>query len=362
MLNREGIILANEKIPTVTVIIPMYNMEKYIEECLQSLLNQTLKNFEVIVVDDVSTDKSLAVAEKMIPAFEEKNLQLSTITLTQNSGCPGIPRNVAMDFAKGKYIYFLDSDDFLDETALEDFYKVAEEFKADVVHSEKCFVYEKINGEMTDSISSTQTGEFVEKPTLETMDIGQRINDFTNKRYLWWGCNKLFSRKFLTENNIKFSNMTAFEDLIFTFQCVICAKKYVRVPFVNYHYRIRENSLSHQGIDGIGHSLNMFEGVRILDDFMNGKKFFQKNLKYRYAVLDFVVQDILDMVSENFFVLSNLDPAEVFDYFAKGIFSKDPDKNVALTSYLFTTMNIYKLFVKQQAAEIVRLKKILQNK
>ena len=118
--------MSKKENPLVSVIIPMYNAEEYIEECLQNLLNQTLKNFEVIVVDDCSTDKSLEVAEKMIPAFNEKNLKLVTLTLSQNSGCPGIPRNVAMEHAKGKYIYFMDSDDFLDETALEDFYKVAE--------------------------------------------------------------------------------------------------------------------------------------------------------------------------------------------------------------------------------------------
>ena len=161
--------------PNVSVIIPMYNAEKYVGECLKSLLNQTLKNIEIILVDDCSTDNSLAVAEKFIPAFEANDKQLLTATLTKNSGCPGIPRNFGIDFAKGKYIYFLDSDDFLDDTALEDFYNVAEEFNADVVHSEKCFVYENINGEMTDSVASTQTGEFVEKPTLETYDTGKRF-------------------------------------------------------------------------------------------------------------------------------------------------------------------------------------------
>ena len=155
--------------------------------------------------------------------------------------------------------------------------------------------------------------------------------------------------------------MTAFEDCIFAFRCVVSAKNYVRVPFISYHYRIRENSQSHQGINGIGQSLNLFEGVRVLDDFMSNRKFFQKNLKYRYAVLDFLFQEILDITAENFFITSNLEPAEIFNYFAKEIFSKNTN-NVALTSYLFTTLNVYKLLVNRQAAEIVQLKKILKDK
>ena len=112
--------MAEEKIPAVSVIIPMYNTEKYITECLNSLLNQTLENFEVIVVDDCSTDNSFAIAEKFIPAFESKNKTLVTVKFIQNSGCPGIPRNFAINTSKGKYIYFLDSDDFLDKNVLEE--------------------------------------------------------------------------------------------------------------------------------------------------------------------------------------------------------------------------------------------------
>ena len=215
---------------------------------------------------------------------------------------------------------------------------------------------------MTDSIASTQTGEFVEKPTLETMNIGERVGDFINKRYVWWCWNKLIRRKFLAENDIKFSNMTAFEDLIFAFMCVVSAKNYVRVPFTNYHYRIRKNSLSHKSTDVVERSLNLFEGVKTLNDFMNNIKFFKDNSNYKYAMLDFIIQDRLDTLSKNFFIDGKLDPAEVFDYFAREIFSTNPKNNVALTSYLFTSMNIYKLLVNQQTEEIIRLKKLLQDK
>ena len=351
----------SEKIPAVSVIIPLYNAENFIGECLTSLLNQTLKNIEIIVVDDCSTDNSLAVTEKFIPAFEAKNKNLVTITLTQNSGCPGIPRNVALDYANGKYIYFIDSDDFLDDTALENFFNVAEKFNADVVHAEKAFFYEEINGEFQDKIFSTQTGEFVDKPTLETFDIAARVTDFIKGRYLWWGCNKLFRREFLLENEIKFPPITTFEDLIFTFPCVVNAKNYVRVPFVNYHYRIRKGSLSHGAPSTVSTSLNLLEAFYTLDSFMAGKKFFVENPKYRYAMLDFFAQIFLNAISENLFIIKNLTPAEVYEFYCREIFSLNPQKNIPLTTYLFTLTNIYKLAIKRQAGEIAQLKKTLSE-
>ena len=334
--------MPNETTPAVSVIIPMYNTEKYIGECLQSLLNQTLKNFEVIVVDDCSTDKSLEVAEKMVPDFESKKLKLSTVTLTQNSGCPGIPRNIAMEFAKGKYIYFLDSDDFLDKTALEDFYKVAEKFQADVVHAEKYFEYRENEGE---NLFSTQVGEFVNKPKFDTSDIVKRTTNFVEKKYLWSCCNKLFRRKFLIKNKIKFPETTISDDLIFAFMCVVCAKNYVRVPFVNYHYRIHEGALSQSPFTTESISLNLMEGVYFLDSFMRRQKFFIKNPNCMYAVIDFFNQSFLDVISESLFGTQETAPGEVYALYCEEIFSLDPPKTVPLSAYLFISMNIFKMFV-----------------
>ena len=103
--------MANEEVPAVSVIIPIYNAEKYIEQCLKSLLNQTLKNFEVIVIDDCSTDNSAKIVEKFMD-LQDWQERFSFAQISPNTGRPGIPRNIAIKHAKGKYIYFLDSDDF----------------------------------------------------------------------------------------------------------------------------------------------------------------------------------------------------------------------------------------------------------
>ena len=321
-------------LPDISVIVAMYNAGNFIEECLQSLLNQTLKNIEVIVVDDCSTDNSVSVVKN----FSDERL---TLTKTpRNSGYPGIPRNTALNTARGKYITFVDSDDFLDDNALEKLFNAAEKFDAEVVHVEKCFTLK--DGEV--SVESTQEN-FVEVPTLETDDIGQRVIDFTNKKYMWWACNKLFRRDFLIKNNIKFAAMTTYEDLIFTFQCVAGAKNYLRIPDNFYHYRIRRDSLSRKSTDGIEIAKNLIEAVIVLDKFMSARKFFIDNPKYRYAVLDFFVPNQLEKVAHNLMVFNNFTAAEVYAFFAKEIFSVKPNENVALTSYLFTTAGLFKLMI-----------------
>ena len=89
-----------------------------------------------------------------------------------------------MEAARGKYVYFLDADDLLTETALEELYNVAENFNADVVHAEKTFAFFDEDGISCAEPISFQTGEFVTAPTLETFDLEKRVTDFIGKRYL----------------------------------------------------------------------------------------------------------------------------------------------------------------------------------
>ena len=332
-----------EKNFAVTVIIPMYNAEKFIGECLTSLAKQTFQNFEIIIVDDCSTDNSLNFALRFSEIFGGR---LRVAKLSENSGSPGIPRNFALEAARGRYVYFLDGDDFLTETALEKLYDVAKKFDADVVHSEKCFTIRYANGEKIVRTASTQNGKFVTEPTLETFDIAQRMTDFTQMRYLWWACNKLFRLKLLRENKITFPAIKCWEDFVFAFEALVTAKNYVRVPFISYCYRIRENSLAHKDRDII-ELLEIIIGlVGALDRFMDGRKFFHDNPKYRYEVLDFFLQKKLEIVAKNFSVVNNFSPAEVFDFFREKVFSAKSGVNAALAAYLFVAYSKLKLEVE----------------
>ena len=333
--------MTKKNYPAISVIVAMYNAEKYIGECLTSLTEQTFQNFDVIVVDDCSTDSSCALVENFSAMFGDR---LKIAKLAKNSGCAGIPRNFALQAARGKYVYFLDSDDLLTATALEELYTVAENFGADVVHAEKCLAFFDADGKSSAEVISNQSGNFVTEPTLETFDIGARVTAFTQKKFLWQVWGKLYRRKLIVDNKITFPALRSFEDFVFVFKCLTAAKNYVRVPFVSYYYRIRKNSLSHKTADGVKISLTAIEVVKELDKFMGGQKFFRDNPQHRYAILDFFIQERLEVIAKNFFVTSNLSPEEVFDFFREKIFSSKPEDNVALTSYLFVAANIFKLY------------------
>lgn len=340
--------------PSVSVIIPMYNAEKYIEQCLQSLLSQTLKNFEVIVVDDCSTDKSFAIVEKLSKNFIG-NKKLILGKTSQNTGWSSLPRNFALDMAEGKYVTFMDNDDFMEPTALEELYKLAEEFNADVVHPEKCIMQLESNGQLSKRIDSIQKSNFVDKPTLETSDISERIAKFINRQTHWWIWNKLYRRKFLVENNLKFPPMQTFEDMVFSFYCIILAKNYVRVPNLVYNWRVRSDSHSHKGVDGVTLVRRATDVMKYLDDFMSRQKYFLDNPSERFSVLDFFMQERFQKFGEGMFVKFKATPGEIYDILNKELFMKKFPDTAAMTSFLFVASSLYKSFSDAQTKKIAYL-------
>ncbi|MBQ7454327.1 MAG: glycosyltransferase family 2 protein [Selenomonadaceae bacterium] len=341
----------------VSVIVAMYNAEKYIGECLTSLANQTFKDFEVIVVDDCSTDNSIEAVKNFFADFGDR---LKLAKLSKNSGNAGTPRNFALKAARGKYIYFLDSDDFLTTTALEELYNVAENFNADVVHGDKCLSFFDGEDKLNAELMINQTGAFVTEPTLETFDIGERVTGFVQKKFFWWACNKLFRRQMLVDNKITFPPTTTFEDFVFAFKSLVAAKNYVRVPFVSYYYRLRENSLSKKKVtSGENFMGNIIINVSELNNFMSDRKFFRDNPIYTYSVIDFFMKYQLEQFTEKIFLSTDYDVGTVYDFLTRKIFSVNPKENVALTSYLFVATNILSIYTNQQAAEIDALKRQL---
>lgn len=334
--------------PAVSVIVPLYNAERYVGECLTSLANQTFTDFEVIVADDCSTDNSLTVVQKFFAVFDNR---LTVLKLSQNSGAPGIPRNFALNVACGEYVFFLDADDLLDKNTLENFYTAAKKFDADVVHAERSLSFTEKRGQIEAGFFVFQTGEFVTAPTLETFDTGERVKDFLGKRYLWWACNKLFRRKFLVDNAINFRALPRFEDFIFALKCLIAAENYVRVPFVDYYYRIRTGSLSHKIYDAAEISDDLVKIFRALADFLDGEKFFRDNFRYKYPILDLFMREQFDWVSKSFFTENHFDPAELFELLRLKIFSRESEDNAALTTYLFVAANLLTLRANQNITE-----------
>ncbi len=321
------------KNPAVSVIIPMYNAEKFIEPCLNSLLHQTFDDFEVLVADDCSTDQSPTIVKSFVEKFGGRLIPIKT---KKNSGAAGFPRNLALKSARGKYITYLDADDLLTKTAIEELFDAAEQFDAEVVHVER--YYEMPDGADQIFVRTLQTPPLVDTPTLETDDIGDRIERFTQKKFLWWACNKFFRRDFLIKHKIEFPRVNMFEDLCFFIQALVHSKNYVRIPNVIYIYRIRPDSLSHDPPHPFDITRNMIDVFRVLDKFLSSQDFFLRNRRYRYMLLDFFVRQRVGLVSKNIYAQS--DAAEIDEYLRRNVFNVRPEENIALTSHLFDLVNV----------------------
>lgn len=280
--------------PKISVIIPLYNAERFIRQCLVSVLASKLKDYEVLVVDDCSTDNSVAEVEKILPHFDGRLKILST---EKNSGGAGIPRNVGIKNAAGKYVTFVDNDDFILPTALENFFEVAEIFQADVVHTEMYFAFKDAgNSNFTRkdlTLEKYEAGEFVCVPTLESADLRERIRRYTDNKFFWVPWGKFYRREFLTENKIDFPQMRFSEDMVFCFKCLCLAEKYLRAPLVTNINRVRKGSNSQYVFsprEGSALWLSvMTTAVNLADEFMNGLEFFRANPDVRNSALKFFI-------------------------------------------------------------------------
>ena len=186
--------------------------------------------------------------------------------------------------------------------------------------------------------------------------------DVMERKYSYWVWNKLFRREFLLENNIKFPAINISEDYVFTIMCFTCAKQCVRIPFIGHHYRRNETSVTHSETTLIKYSWNLVEGVYLLDNFMQNKKFFIENPNYRYLAIEFFYKLFSDKISKYVFEGLDLNPGEMYVGNHDTVFSLNPQKTMPLASYLFVSNTIYEWLLKQQAAEIERLQKLLQDK
>lgn len=174
--------------PDISVIIPVYNVENYLGECLDSILNQSFKNLEVICVNDGSTDNSLKILES-----HAKNDSRVKIISQENNG-PGYARNVGLKYAKGEYVLFVDSDDFISNDSLNDLYNNAVSNNSDLVlfdnqefdETENTFKFYSYIPE--DYFANVNYNHF----TFNYMDVKDTV---LNRYYI--AASKLFKREFL---------------------------------------------------------------------------------------------------------------------------------------------------------------------
>lgn len=198
----------------VSVIIPVYNAEKYLKECLDSVISQSLKEIEIICIDDGSTDNSLEILKE----YTQNDNRI--IVLQQKNSGAGVARNRGLKIAKGEYLSFLDSDDFFDKQMLMKSYCEAVKHNADIVmfrHNR----YDEGNDKFYRLSHMMNPNNF---PKIEIFNVEDMESNFYFSIYGWtW--DKLFKKSLINNYNLRFQTVRIYNDMFFTYSAVVAATK-----------------------------------------------------------------------------------------------------------------------------------------
>lgn len=228
--------------PLISVVIPVYNVERYLRQCVDSVLAQTVKDIEIVLVDDESPDGCPAICD----AYASSQSRIKVVH--KRNGGLGMARNSGIERASGRYIFFLDSDDYLPPDALEILLRTAERERADVVHG-------RLNRFVTPGVfSATVRGSLpvvirdrnaLRRVALCTFGYADCIAD---ARYSFEGsaCAALYRREFLESFNLRFLSERQYisEDYIFNYDCALRASCICQTGDTVYHYRVNPDSLT----------------------------------------------------------------------------------------------------------------------
>lgn len=219
----------------LSIIVPVYNVEKYLPVCLDSIINQTYGNWELIIVDDASTDKS----PNIITDYASRSNKIVPIYLENNTGV-GNARNKGIEIAKGRYIGFVDADDWIDQN----FYK---KLVGSIIKDSSDIAICGVKTEYLNSKSSIYRYQYMDSICIDhNYALRLLVNSHNMDQFISPIVpNKIYLTSFLKKHNLIFDPSKSFQDDFFTFFCMIYAEKISLVPEVYYHYFQRPNSITH---------------------------------------------------------------------------------------------------------------------
>ncbi len=218
----------------VSVIIPVYNVENYLRECLNHITNQSLRDIEIICINDGSTDDS----QNILNEFSENDSRIQIIS-QKNQGL-GATRNKGITLAKGEYVYFMDGDDYLELTALEELYKISEKYNLD-------FAMFKLNN-FNETTKETANNDYYTMPYLKKR-VEDRVFNYSDVKdiALKLAVNSpgnFFKREFILD--LRFPEGLLYEDNVFFTQALFKAERIYFYDKFLYNRRIRDDSLSNK--------------------------------------------------------------------------------------------------------------------
>lgn len=293
----------------VSVIVPVYNMEKYLGFCLSSLVRQTFKDFEIIVVNDGSNDNS----KEIIEYYKNKYPKLVRAYSFDNQGISKT-RNYGIDVAKGEYIAFIDSDDYVEIDFLEEMYNYIKKSNADISVCDYYTVNEK------DDIKEVLIEDFSISSIRENPQLLWKVNSSP------W--NKLYKKDLFKD--MKFE-VIKYEDLLLVTKILCCGEKIVKVNKCLNYYRIRENSETTVVDKRVFDILKILEMLNLFFKENNLDKKFYREIEYFniYRIMMYVIQQRYQVdkeIRESFIDKSFEFLNTNFPNWKKNIYYKDRNK------------------------------------
>ncbi len=213
---------------SLSIIIPVYNVERYLPVCLESIVQQHLADYEVIMVDDGSTDGSGAICDEFAERYPEFRV------IHKENGGVSAARNRGIEEAKGEYILFLDSDDFLVPDAIKPLLELAGDNKLDVLG----FGYRVV----PENVASAPPADTEEPQHIQILDGFEYISRYNYTAQVWW---YLVRRELLIKNNLRLPVGHVLEEAAFNMRLFLMSKCLAQVPNVAYCYRNRASSIMH---------------------------------------------------------------------------------------------------------------------
>lgn len=259
----------------ISVIVPIYNVEKYISKCLDSIINQTHNDLEILCIDDIGNDNSMKIVEE----YAQKDNRIKIIRHNSNKGL-GCARNTGLKHATGKYIACVDSDDWIDSTMLEKVYYKLEELNLDSV-------WVKVNTYIEDEDRYTTDNYYkalFEHPSGLLEITPDNINNFPVNAW-----NKVYRSDFIKKNNIEWSKGLLYEDLEFYYQFYTRSHKTYLLDEMLYFYRWRSTSIMNQTNAGKCRCEDIYDVSQNIYNYLINYNLFDV---YKNAFINLVVRNI----------------------------------------------------------------------
>ena len=278
----------------VSIIIPVYNCEKYIARCLESIIKQTLKEIEIICINDASGDDSFDILNN----YQKKDSRIKIIHMPGNKGA-GLCRNKGLELASGEYIHFVDADDYMMLDACEKLYNHMKEKNGDI-----CFHKIKIISENKNNESSVSQG-ILEKYDGSYIGTGLLDEFVKNNEFFLYPWSVIFKRKLINENKLTFSSLLIGEGGEFVLKALVRAKSASVLDEVLYYYNVHEDSImgknSKRSIILLGQISQYIIGVRefaICNNSYGLKNFLVQQKKKIKPTLDNLSKDELENIEK----------------------------------------------------------------